>query len=109
MSAALQRNIDKEAAARIAAADALQGRIATLESRLNDAGALAAAFSALVPNARATNNTQVSLGVGNYGGSNALAAGMFHYVGHNVLLNAGVSTAFNNHGTAVRAGVTFGW
>lgn len=106
---ALQNNIDSEAATRAAADDALHERIDSVESRLDDVGALAVAFSALVPNSRGAGNTQISLGLGNYASANALAAGMFHYVSNNVLLNAGLSTSFNRNGTAVRAGVTFGW
>lgn len=87
----------------------IYNRLGKLESRLDDVGALASAFSALVPNARAGGNTQISIGYGNYGSANAVAAGMFHYVNNNVLFNAGVSTAFDNHETAARAGVTFGW
>lgn len=106
---ALQANIESEAAARASADSALHDRIDAVESRLDGVGALASAFSALVPNARAAGNTQVSLGLGNYGGASAVAAGMFHYVTSSVLLNAGLSSSFNGHGTAARAGVTFGW
>ena len=107
--ATLQNNIDNEADARIAADDALQVRLDSVESRLDDVGALASAFSALVPNARATGNTQISLGLGNYAGATALAGGVFHYVSNNVLLNAGVSSSFKQQGTAARAGITIGW
>ncbi|NTV13708.1 MAG: hypothetical protein HGA96_07245 [Desulfobulbaceae bacterium] len=87
----------------------LQNRLNIVENRVDDIGALSSAFSALVPNARATGNTQISLGVGNYGHANALAGGMFHYVNNNLLLNAGISTSFGTRETAGRAGITFGW
>jgi autotransporter adhesin len=87
----------------------LRNRIGSLESRLDDLGAVASAFSALVPNARSSGNTQISLGTGYYNGSAAVAAGVFHYVNNNVLLNTGVSTAFNSRSTSGRAGITFGW
>ncbi len=87
----------------------LNGKVGRLEDRLDNVGALTSAFSALVPNARAAGNTQLSLGVGNYSGANALAAGVFHHVSDNVLVNMGVSSAFESNSTASRAGVTFGW
>jgi len=87
----------------------LQNRVGKVERRLDDVGALSSAFSALVPNARSAGNTQIALGTGYYEGSTAMAAGLFHYVSKNVLVNAGVSTTFNSHSTAGRAGVTFGW
>ncbi|MBN2333630.1 MAG: YadA-like family protein [Deltaproteobacteria bacterium] len=84
-------------------------RIDKLDDRVDDVGSLASAFSALVPNTRALGNTQIALGVGHYSGSNALAAGMFHYVSDKIMVNAAVSTTFNNNGTATRAGITFGF
>jgi len=87
----------------------LDGRIDDLEGVLDDVGALTSAFSALVPNARAKGDTQVSLGLGNYSSANAMAAGVFHYLNNNILLNAGFSTAFDNNETASRAGITVGW
>ena len=90
-------------------ATSLDSRIDDLESTLDDVGALTSAFSALVPNARAKGDTQVSLGLGNYSSSNALAAGLFHYLNNNILLNAGFSTAFDRNETASRAGITVGW
>jgi len=87
----------------------LEGKIDSLDERLDDVGAVSAAFSAMVPNYRAAGDTQLSLGLGNYSGSNALAAGVFHYVNDNILLNAGVSSSFNSDGTASRAGITIGF
>ena len=75
---------------------------------MDDVGALGAAMSALVPNSRSKGNTQVSVGFGHYGGSQALAAGLFHYVNDDMLVNAGISATTSNE-VFGRAGVTFGW
>ncbi|MDD2337962.1 MAG: YadA-like family protein [Geobacteraceae bacterium] len=107
--AANMGQLRQAAAAMQADVSNLQNRVGKVERRLDDVGALSSAFSALVPNARSAGNTQIALGAGYYEGSTAMAAGLFHYVSKNVLLNAGVSTAFNSHSTAGRAGVTFGW
>jgi autotransporter adhesin len=87
----------------------LDKKIDALDDRVDDLGALSSAFSALVPNARTGGNTQISLGLGQYSGASAMAAGVFHYVSDNVLLNAGVSSSFNRNRAAGRAGVTFGF
>ena len=78
-----------------------------LSDRVDELGAMSAAFSALVPNARAPGNTQLSVGVGGYESELGVAAGLFHYVNDRVLVNAGVSSTGNE--TSGRAGVTFGW
>jgi autotransporter adhesin len=87
----------------------LDKRIDDVNNQVDEVGALASAFSALVPNSRTTGNTQISLGLANYSGADAMAAGLFHYVSNNVLVNAGVSTSFSSGETATRAGVTFGF
>jgi hypothetical protein len=49
--------------------------------------------------------------MGNYGGETALAVGVFHYDennGNDILFNAGMSYTHEG-GTAVRAGVTWGF
>lgn len=86
----------------------LETRNADLADRLDNIGAFASAFSALVPNSRA-GDTQLTVGVGHYSGANAMAAGLFHYVNDKVLLNTGISTAFDGNSTAGRAGITIGW
>jgi len=86
----------------------LETRNADLADRLDNIGAFASAFSALVPNSRA-GDTQLAVGVGHYSGANAMAAGLFHYVNDKVLLNTGISTAFDANTTAGRAGITIGW
>ena len=80
-----------------------------LEDRVDAVGAFSAAFSALVPNDRVAGNTQFSLGLGTYSGETAIAAGLFHYFGDNILVNAGVSSAIDEGETAGRAGITFGF
>jgi uncharacterized coiled-coil protein SlyX len=91
------------------AIDRLDHRVDQLENEMDEVAALASAFSALVPNARSASNTQLSLGLGNYGNANAVALGGVHYVNDNVLLNVGASTAFGNSKTAARAGITIGF
>jgi len=67
-----------------------------------------AAMSALVPNARAHGNTQLSVGTGTYEGHTAAAVGGFHWVNDNLLLNAGVSYG-NSNNVVYRAGLTWSW
>lgn len=69
--------------------------------------AAAAALSALVPNARATGNTQLSFGTGAYQGHTAMAMGGFHWFSDNVLMNAGV--AWDNREATYRMGITYSW
>jgi len=67
-----------------------------------------AALSALVPNARASGNTQLSMGTGAYEGHTAIAVGGFHWINDNVMLNAGASWS-NSSGSAYKAGITWSW
>ena len=67
-----------------------------------------AALSGLQPNARAFNDTQISLGVGNYRGKTGFALGGFHYVNDNLMLNLGAAYA-GEHSATFRGGLTFGW
>jgi autotransporter adhesin len=85
----------------------LSHRISNTDDRLDDVGAMAAAQAHLIPNARVKGNSQISIGIGHYRGSNAVAAGLFHYVNDNVMVNAGVSTTFDE--TSGGGGITFGW
>ena len=80
-----------------------------LDDRVDDVGAISAAFSALVPAPRGTGDTQVALGVGTYSGSQAVAGGVFHHFNDNLFLNAGVSVSGNGDEVAGRAGMTFSW
>ncbi|MBQ4400250.1 MAG: YadA C-terminal domain-containing protein, partial [Alphaproteobacteria bacterium] len=66
------------------------------------------AMSALVPNARAYGNTQLSIGTGAYSNYSAVAMGAFHWITDNLLLNAGA--AWGNTSDAVyRMGITYSW
>ena len=85
----------------------LSRRIGDVDDRLDNVGAMAAASAHIVPNSRAGGNTQISLGLGHYQGATALAAGVFHYVNDNVMLNAGASSSFEE--ISGGAGITFGW
>lgn len=80
-----------------------------LGERSDQVGALSAALSALVPNERSGGAAQVALGLGHYSGENAVAAGVFVYLTDQVLLNAGISSAFATNSTAGRAGFTISW
>lgn len=88
--------------------DGLDRRLDGLEQRLDQVGALASAFSAMVPNARDDSRNQLSVGMGYYSGASALALGTFHSPSDNLLINTGVSTAFDRNATAARLGLTFG-
>ncbi|WP_312562427.1 YadA C-terminal domain-containing protein, partial [Anaerospora sp.] len=77
-----------------------------LSSRVDKVGALASAFSALAPmDYDANEPTQLSVGIGNYGGETAFAAGVYHYVKNDVLLNAAISICGSE--TAGRVGATW--
>lgn len=84
-------------------------RLGDVDDRTDDVGAMTTAFSALIPNVRSQGRTQVSFGLGHYSGANALAAGMFHYLTDNVLLNLGVSSTFDSNATALQTGISWGW
>lgn len=86
----------------------LNSRVNKVESQMKSGFASTAALSALVPNARSAGNTQFSIGSGIYRDRVGGAAGLFHYVNDNVLLNAGVSYG-GDHSTMGRVGATFGW
>jgi len=97
------------------AAMALDANLSRVEHDLNQTQremkggfAAAAAMAALVPNARAAGDTQISVGTGTYRGRAGMALGGFHYINDNVLVNVGASYAGSNS-TTFKAGVTFGW
>lgn len=79
-----------------------------LERKMSGIGAMNSAMSALVPNQRVSNDTQLSVGLGYYDGETAIAGGMFHYIDDDILLNAGISYS-RESGTSARAGVTWGF
>ena len=79
-----------------------------LENEVRGGFASMAALSALVPNARAAGDTQLSMGTGVYRDRAGFAIGAFHYLNDNTLLNVGGAYGGSKSGV-VRAGVTFGW
>lgn len=87
----------------------LNRRISNVDRRVDDVGAMAAAFSAMVPDPRGTSGTQASFGLGVYEDSTALSAGLFHFFDECILLNVGVSHGFRENQTAGRAGMTIHW
>ena len=86
----------------------LDNKINKLHNEFEGGMASAAALSALGPNAKASGNTQISLGAGEYGGHTAMAFGGFHWVNDNILLNAGAAWTDNSTMT-YRMGVTYSW
>ena len=85
----------------------LSSDIDDLRDDFNAGMATMSALTALVPNARATGNTQLSFGTGMYEGEAAMALGGFHWVDDNILLNVGA--AWGSADTAYRMGVTYSW
>ncbi len=87
----------------------LAEQIDDVDGRLDESGAMMMAFSALLPNLRSRGTTQIALGLGHYSGANAVAGGIFHYLSDKILLNAGISSAFNHDSTAVQTGLVISW
>ena len=85
----------------------LSGDINDLRDDFNAGMATMSAMTALVPNVRATGNTQLSFGTGMYEGETAMALGGFHWINDNVLLNVGA--AWGSADTAYRMGITYSW
>ena len=81
--------------------------LGSLDNRLDNVGALSAAFSGMTPNPRDNGRTQISMGMGFYEGKTAYAGGVYHYVSDRVLLNAGMSLAGSE--SAGRVGMTIGF
>ena len=85
-------------------------RLNKLSSKVDGVAATAAAFSAVQANPKASGNTQISVGVGNYGGESAAAVGLYRYAASNQLMfNVGTAASTESGKIASRAGVTFGW
>ena len=81
--------------------------VRTLRHKFQSGMASAAALSALVPNARAHGNTQLSVGTGMYHGHGAMAVGGFHWFTDNILFNTGI--AWDDNEATYRMGVTYSW
>lgn len=86
----------------------VERQVDDLDDKVRGGFASVAALSGLVPNARATGGTQISLGTGAYRNKAGLAVGGFHYINDNVLLNVGASYG-GEKSTIVKGGVTLGW
>ncbi len=86
----------------------LDSKVNELDKEMRGGFASMAALSALQPNARAENDTQVSIGTGMYRDQVGGAIGVFHYLNDNTMLNAGVSFG-GSDAFMGRAGATFGW
>jgi len=89
--------------------DNVKDDVDDLEDRLDEVGAMAAAFSAVQPNWKSPGNTQIAVGLGYYESEGALAAGIFHHINDTIMINAGVSTTFSEQETAGRVGITWGF
>jgi hypothetical protein len=87
--------------------EGLTRRVDHLDDRLDDVGALAAAFSGLQANSHARGRTQFAVAAGTHRGSAAVAAGFFQIVNEHVMIDAGLSAAFRGEDTAANAGSTF--
>ncbi|MBR1649111.1 MAG: YadA-like family protein [Alphaproteobacteria bacterium] len=95
----------------------IDNRLNRLDSSLNDINkrlkrglASMVALTALVPNARANGNTQLSFGTGAYDGHTGFALGGFHWFNDNLLGNAGVAYGSGGPSDVIyRAGVTYSW
>ena len=88
----------------------LDNEVKDLRKDMNRGLASMAALTALVPNARATGNTQLSVGTGMYSGHTGFALGGFHWFTDNLLMNVGVAYGDGDSSDVVyRAGVTYSW
>jgi len=67
-----------------------------------------AALSGLVPNARASGDTQLSVGTGYYRGTMGVALGAFQHINDNILLNIGGAYG-GNGSTTFKGGATIGF
>ncbi len=86
----------------------VEDRVDEINKEMKAGFASVAALSGLQPNARAFNDTQISVGVGNYRGQTGFALGGFHYVNDNLMMNVGAAYA-GDHSATFRGGLTFGW
>ena len=113
----LHGRIEQETADRIAADNALSGRIDGLDNRIDDlsgevdeVGAISAALAGLHPlDYDGTGSKfQLSAAMGTYDGTQAMAMGGFYHFNEDVMLSLGGATTFSGeHKTAANLGVTF--
>jgi autotransporter adhesin len=85
-------------------------QLSVVRRQMNALGATAMAAAAMVPNARAEGNVQMSVAAGTYGGESALALGAHWYVSNRLLVNARVARSTSSGGsTGAAVGATFGF
>ena len=88
----------------------LDNEVKDLRKNMKRGFASMAAMSAMVPNARAKGNTQLSFGTGMYSGHTGFALGGFHWFTDNLLMNIGVAYGDGDSSDMIyRAGVTYSW
>ena len=88
----------------------LDDEVKDLRKSVNRGLASMAAMSAMVPNARANGNTQLSVGTGMYSGHAGFALGGFHWFNDNVLMNVGMAYGDGDSSEMIyRAGITYSW
>lgn len=87
-----------------------QTELRRISQEVDAIGAIASAFSALSVNPRGEGDHFFSIGMGHYGGANALAVGSFHFLNENrIFVNAGVARALSSGAEpAIRLGLSFG-
>ena len=91
--------------------DAFNDRLNALDERLDSATAMSSALSALPNTVPDGGKLFLGVGVGHYGGKQAIALGLSARLGaeRNVFVNAGVATATGGESVSARAGVGFVW
>ncbi|MBR4932552.1 MAG: YadA-like family protein, partial [Alphaproteobacteria bacterium] len=82
-------------------------KIEEVNDEMNKGLASTAALASLVP-LSGRYRTQLSLGMGGYRDKQAIAAGGYHYLAGNVLLNAGLAWG-GDDSISYKAGVTYGF
>ena len=91
--------------------DAFNDRLHALDERLDSATAMSSALSALPNTVPDGGKLFLGVGVGHYGGKQAIALGLSARLGaeRNMFVNAGVAMATGGESVSARAGVGFVW
>lgn len=86
----------------------MQSRMSAMDSRLNRIGAQAAALSSLGAGAYdPLEPTQITVGIGNYKGKNAMALGIAHYINGSTMIRAGAALSGNRDELMANASLTW--
>ena len=93
----------------VPAINTLHNRYRKLRKDFEAGMASMAAMSALAPNARASGDTQLSVGTGAYSGHTAAAVGAYHWLTDNLMLNIGAAWGGDSADNVYRMGVTYSW